>query len=74
MKKLGTGYFRGKRIKEAIQIFSDRVDTRKKDCESESTAVSNCADAESDLCLASSNTNSLGTPKGGPIIFFNCGD
>ena len=52
MKKLGTGYFRGKRMKEAIQIFSDRVDTRRKDCESESTAVSSCADAESDLCTA----------------------
>jgi len=52
MKKLGTGYFRGKRMKEAIRIFSDRVDTRRKDCESESTAVSSCADAESDLCTA----------------------
>src|SRR5579862_3982778 len=52
MKKLGTGYFRGKRMKEAIQIFSDRLVARRKDCESESTAVSNCADAESDLCIA----------------------
>jgi hypothetical protein len=52
MKKLGTGYFRGKRMKEAIQIFSDRVDARRKDCESESTDVSKCADAESDLCTA----------------------
>jgi len=52
MKKLGTGYFRGKRMKEAIQIFSDRVDTRRKDCEAESTAVSDCAEAESDLCTA----------------------
>ena len=52
MKKLGTGYFRGKRMKEAIEIFSNRLDARRKDCESESTAVSNCADAESDLCTA----------------------
>jgi tetratricopeptide (TPR) repeat protein len=52
MKKLGTGYFQGKRMKEAIQICSDRVDTKRKDCESESTAVSNCAEAESDLCTA----------------------
>jgi tetratricopeptide (TPR) repeat protein len=52
MKKLGTGYFRGKRMKEAIQIFADRVDERSKDCQSESTAVSTCADAESDLCTA----------------------
>jgi tetratricopeptide (TPR) repeat protein len=59
MKKLGTGYFRGKRMKEAIQIFSDRVDTRKKDCESESTAVSNCADAESDLCVAKMYDNNF---------------
>jgi hypothetical protein len=52
MKKLGSGYFRGKRMKEAIQVYSDRFDTKRKDCESESTAVSNCADAESDLCTA----------------------
>ena len=52
MKKLGTGYFRGKRMKEVIQIFSDRLDERRKDCESESMAVSTCADAESDLCTA----------------------
>lgn len=52
MEKLGTGYFRGKRIKDAIQVFSDRLDARKRDCESESAAASNCADAESDLCTA----------------------
>lgn len=52
MKKLGAGYFGGNRMKEAIQVFSDRLDARKKDCESESTAVSDCADAESDLCAA----------------------
>jgi tetratricopeptide (TPR) repeat protein len=52
MKKLGTGYFRGNQIKDAIHIFSGRVDARRKDCESESTAVSNCAEAESDLGTA----------------------
>ena len=50
MEKLGVGYFKGNRKKEAIQIFSDRMDARKKDCESESTDVSGCADAESLLC------------------------
>jgi len=52
LKKLGTGYFRGNRIKDAIRIFSDRLEAHKKDCESQSTAISNCAEAESDLGIA----------------------
>jgi tetratricopeptide (TPR) repeat protein len=52
LKKLGTGYFRGNRFNEAIHTYSDLVEANKKDCESESTAVSNCAEAESDLGVA----------------------
>jgi tetratricopeptide (TPR) repeat protein len=52
LKKLGTGYFQGKRMKDAIRIFSDRVDAHRNDCESQSTAISKCADAESDLGTA----------------------
>jgi tetratricopeptide (TPR) repeat protein len=52
LKKLGTGYFRATRFNEAIHTYSDLVDANKKDCESESTAVSNCAEAESDLGVA----------------------
>ena len=52
MKKLGTGYFRGNRFNEAIHTYSDLVDAKKKDCESESTAVSNCAEAELELGVA----------------------
>ncbi|MBZ5645497.1 MAG: hypothetical protein LAO19_22310 [Acidobacteriia bacterium] len=52
LKKLGNGYFRGNRFNEAIHTYSELVDASKKDCESESTAVSNCAEAESDLGVA----------------------
>lgn len=52
LKKLGTGYFRGNRFNEAIHTYADLVDANKKDCESESTAISNCAEAESDLGVA----------------------
>jgi hypothetical protein len=40
IKKLGTSYFRGKRMKEAIQIFSDRVDTKKKGLREHSDSLS----------------------------------
>ena len=52
LKKLGTGYFRGNRFNEAIHTYSDLLDASKKDCDSESTAVSNCAEVESDLGVA----------------------
>jgi tetratricopeptide (TPR) repeat protein len=52
LKKLATGYMRGNRATDAIPIYSMLVDERKKDCESESTAVSTCAEAEYDLGLA----------------------
>jgi tetratricopeptide (TPR) repeat protein len=52
LKKLGSGYMRGNRFNEAIHAYSDILDESKKDCESESVAVSNCAEAESDLGVA----------------------
>jgi tetratricopeptide (TPR) repeat protein len=52
LKKLGNGYFRGNRFNEAIHAYSELLDASKKDCESESTAVSNCAESESELGVA----------------------
>ena len=52
MDKLATGYVVGDRAKDAIPIRSELLDGRKKECESESTAVSECAEAQSNLAIA----------------------
>lgn len=46
MDKLATGYVVGNRAKDAIPIRTELLDGRKKDCESDSTAVSDCAEAQ----------------------------
>lgn len=46
LQKLGTGYIQGNRLQNAIRIFSRLLEERTPDCESETAAVSNCADAQ----------------------------
>jgi tetratricopeptide (TPR) repeat protein len=46
LEKLANGYVRNNRAKDAIPIYSQLVAERRRDCESESAAVSNCADAQ----------------------------
>lgn len=52
LDKLANGYVQGNRAKEAVPIYSRLVAERKRDCESESTAVSNCADVQYKLGMA----------------------
>ncbi len=46
LQKLGTGYIQGNRPQNAIRIFSRLLEERTHHCESETAAVSNCADAQ----------------------------
>lgn len=52
LEKLANGYVQGNRAKDAIPIYSQLVSERKRDCESETAAVSNCADAQYKLGMA----------------------
>lgn len=52
LEKLATGYMVGKRPGDAIPIYSMLLDASKKYCDSESTAVSICAEAQYNLGLA----------------------
>jgi tetratricopeptide (TPR) repeat protein len=52
LDKLASGYVQGNRAKDAVPIYSRLVAERKRDCESESTAVSNCADVQYKLGMA----------------------
>lgn len=52
LDKLASGYVQDNRAKEAIPIYSRLVAERKRDCESESSAISNCADAQYKLGMA----------------------
>jgi tetratricopeptide (TPR) repeat protein len=52
LDKLANGYVQGNRAKEAVPIYSRLVAERKRDCESESAAVSNCADVQYKLGMA----------------------
>jgi tetratricopeptide (TPR) repeat protein len=49
---LANGYVWDNRAKDAIPIYSQLVTERKRDCEAESAAVSNCADVQNKLGLA----------------------
>lgn len=52
LKKLAGGYVQANRANDAIPIYAKLLDVKKRDCESESAAVSNCADAQYDLGVA----------------------
>lgn len=52
LKKLADGYMQGNRANDAIPIYIRLVDAKKRECELESPAVSNCADAQYDLGVA----------------------
>ncbi len=52
LKKLAGGYMQANRANDAIPIYAKLFDAKKRDCESESAAVSNCADAQYDLGVA----------------------
>jgi tetratricopeptide (TPR) repeat protein len=52
LEKLANGYVQANRAKDAIPIYSQLVVERKRDCESQSAAVSNCADAQYELGMA----------------------
>ena len=52
LEKLANGYVQGNRAKDAVPIYLFLVTERKRDCESESAAVSNCADAQYKLGMA----------------------
>jgi tetratricopeptide (TPR) repeat protein len=52
LDKLANGYVQGNRAKDAVPIYSSLLAERKRDCESESTAVSNCADVQYKLGMA----------------------
>jgi tetratricopeptide (TPR) repeat protein len=51
-KKLAGGYMQANRASDAVPIYVKLLDAKKGDCDSESAAVSNCADAQYDLALA----------------------
>lgn len=52
LHKLAGAYIQGNRAKDAIPIYSKLLDAEKWACESESAAISNCADAQYGLGLA----------------------
>lgn len=52
LDKLANGYVQSNRAKDAIPIYSHLVAERKRDCESELAAVSNCADVQYKLGMA----------------------
>jgi tetratricopeptide (TPR) repeat protein len=52
LENLANGYVQSNRAKDGIPIYSQLVSERKRDCESESAAVSNCADAQYKLGMA----------------------
>ena len=52
LDKLASGYVQDNRAKDAIPIYLRLIAERKPDCESESPAVSNCADAQYKLGMA----------------------
>jgi len=52
LDKLANGYVQGNRAKDAIPIYSQLLAARNRDCESQSAAVSNCADAQYSLGMA----------------------
>ncbi|MGB7847863.1 MAG: hypothetical protein WBL63_19790 [Candidatus Acidiferrum sp.] len=52
LEKLANGYVQANRAKDAIPIYGQLVVERKRDCESQSAAVSNCADAQYELGMA----------------------
>jgi tetratricopeptide (TPR) repeat protein len=52
LNKLAGGYMQADRTIDAIPIYAKLLDAKKRDCESESTAVSNCAAAQYDLGTA----------------------
>ncbi|MFI5057604.1 MAG: tol-pal system YbgF family protein [Candidatus Acidiferrales bacterium] len=52
LEKLANGYVQGNRAEDAIPIYTQLLAERKRDCESESAAVSNCADAQYKLGMA----------------------
>jgi len=52
LKKLAGSYVHANRPNDAIPIYSKLLDAKKADCESESAAASNCADAQYELGVA----------------------
>lgn len=52
LDKLANGYVRAGRAADAIPIYSQLLAGKKDDCESRTTAVSNCADAQFNLGMA----------------------
>lgn len=52
LNKLATGYIQGNRAKDAIPIYSQLLNEKKSDCESETAAISNCADVQYSLGIA----------------------
>lgn len=52
LDRLANGYVQGNRAKDAIPIYSQLLAARSRDCESQSAAVSNCADAQYSLGMA----------------------
>jgi tetratricopeptide (TPR) repeat protein len=57
LKKLARGYIHANQANDAIPIYARLLDARKPDCESESAAVSNCADAQYELGVAKMHGN-----------------
>jgi len=52
LEKLANGFVQSNRAKDAVPIYSQLLAGRKRDCESELAAVSNCADAQYKLGMA----------------------
>ena len=52
LNRLAHGYVQGNRAKDAIPIYSQLLFTRRTDCESQSAAISNCADVQFNLGMA----------------------
>jgi tetratricopeptide (TPR) repeat protein len=52
LKKLAGSYVGANRANDAVPIYAKLLDAKKPDCESESAAASNCADAQYELAVA----------------------
>jgi tetratricopeptide (TPR) repeat protein len=56
LRKADSAYLQANRPADAIQISQELIESLKKDCDSNSTAVSTCADAQQQLAVARMHT------------------
>jgi tetratricopeptide (TPR) repeat protein len=59
LRKLGNVYVRANRSSDAIQIFQKLLGLLKRECESDSTVVATCANAQQDLAVSQMRSGDL---------------